>query len=390
MAFMLIHQLLPGGQLSLCGSICHLPIEIGKIINTLPRTFDQYETISVKLKRRLCYKNTVFNENVRPHKIIAALQYLLKTSQLYKENNININPEWLEHFTQQNKSTSLNTEHQYENKQSENNIDSSDEEITNEEQPNAPSVNTLLVENIIDPNKNILCIAPAEGQKPIFTDADTEYLCFPTIFCGKRHNNNKYHKLTKREIFKYEMRSVDRRVSTNIPNIFWKTKHKQINQIHQQVSFALCRNQSKGKKITAKTLLNKDTREKIVKYDDGYRIFKNIRSSPPYFEHKRKDLMAMICQLGIPTLFISLSAADTKWLELLQSIYKLTNKKNITHEQLEKMPWNEKCNLISKDPGTCALYFNHRVKKFIKHILKSPCSPFGKLLNFFYRVEFQH
>ena len=43
--------------------------------------------------------------------------------------------------------------------------------------------------------------------------------------------------------------------------------------------------------------------------------------------------MAMICQLGIPTLFISLSAADTKWLELLQSIYKLTNKKNITHEQ---------------------------------------------------------
>ena len=114
------------------------------------------------------------------------------------------------------------------------------------------------------------------------------------------------------------MRSVDRRVSTNIPNIFWKTKHKQINQIHQQVSFALRRNQSKGKKITAKTLLNKDTREKIVKYDDGYRIFKNIRSSPPYFEHKRKDLMAMIRQLGIPTLFISLSAADTKWLELLQ------------------------------------------------------------------------
>ena len=390
MAFMLIHQLLPGGQLSLSGSICHLPIEIGKIINTLPRTFDQYETISVKLKRRLCYKNTVFNENVRPHKIIAALQYLLKTSQLYKENNININPEWLEHFTQQNKSTSLNTEQQYENKQSENNIDSSDEEITNEEQPNAPSVNTLLAENTIDPNKNILCIAPAEGQKPIFTDADTEYLCFPTIFCGKRRNNNKYHKLTKREIFKYEMRSVDRRVSTNIPNIFWKTKHKQINQIHQQVSFALRRNQTKGKKITAKTLLNKDTREKIVKYDDGYRIFKNIRSSPPYFEHKRKDLMAMIRQLGIPTLFISLSAADTKWLELLQSIYKLTNKKNITHEQLEKMPWNEKCNLISKDPGTCALYFNHRVKKFIKHILKSPYSPFGKLLNFFYRVEFQH
>ena len=86
------------------------------------------------------------------------------------------------------------------------------------------------------------------------------------------------------------MKSVDKRVSTNIPNIFWKTKHKQINQIHQQVSFALRRNQSKGKTITAKTLLDKDKRQEIVKYNDGYRIFKNIRSSPPYFEHKKKRI----------------------------------------------------------------------------------------------------
>ena len=109
----------------------------------------------------------------------------------------------------------------------------------------------------IDPKKDILCIAPAEGEKPIFTDEDTEYLCFPTIFCGQKHENNKYQKLTKREIFKYEMRSVDKRVSTNIPNIFWKTKFKQINQIHQQVPFTLHRTQSKGKTITAQELLNK-------------------------------------------------------------------------------------------------------------------------------------
>ena len=100
--------------------------------------------------------------------------------------------------------------------------------------------------------------------------------------------------------------------------------------------------------------------------------------------------MAMIRQLGIPTLFISLSAADTKWPQLLQSIYLLTKKSQITIEQLEQMPWTEKCDLISKDPGTCALYFNNRVKKFFKHILKSPHSPLGKLENFFYCVEFQH
>ena len=83
----------------------------------------------------------------------------------------------------------------------------------------------------------------------------------------------------------------------------------------------------------------------------------------------------MIRQLGIPTLFISLSAADTKWVELLQSIYISIHKK--TDAELDSMPWCDKCELISKDPATCARYFNNKVQKFVKHILKSPYSPFG-------------
>ena len=198
MAFILIHQLLPGRQLSLYGSICHLPIEIGKVIKVLPRTFDQYETISVKLKRRLCYKNTVFNENIRPLKIVNALHYLLHTRELYKKHNIDINPEWLENYSKTNNTSQKNAPNQSQSHETKNNTDdNSDEDDENEELPNAPSVNTLLTENTIDPNKNILCIAPAEGQKPIFTDEDTEYLCFPTIFCGKTRNQNKYYNLSK-------------------------------------------------------------------------------------------------------------------------------------------------------------------------------------------------
>ena len=391
MAFMLIHQLFPGGQFSLYGSICHLPIEIGKVISTLPRSLNEYETIAVKLKRRLCYRNSVFSENVRPQKIIDALQYLLKTSELYKQHNINIDPQWLQTFS--NTSNNSDNEQELHLTNHKNLTNSSDDEDNNdEEEPNAPSINTLVTDNAIDPNKDILCIAPAEGQKPIFTDEDTEYLFFPfrTIFCGQKRQINKYQKVTKREIFKYEMRSVDKRVSTNIPNIFWKTKFKQINQIHQQVSFTLRRTQSKGKTITAQTLLDKEQRQNIINYDDGYRVFKNICSSPPYFEHKKKELMAMIRQLGIPTLFISLSAADTKWPELLQSIYISIHQKDITDAELDNMSWSDKCELISKDPATCARYFNNKVQKFFKHILKSPYSPFGTLTTSFHRVEFQH
>ena len=238
MAFMLIHQLLLGGQLSLYRSICHLPIKIRKVVRVLPRTLDEYETISVKLKWRLCYKNAVFSENVRPQKILIALHYLLNNSELYKKHNININEEWLQTITNIN-NTTQNVENIKIDKINEKNTNESDEDDENEELPNAPSVNTLLTETNVDSHNKILCIAPAEGQKPIFTDEDTEYLSFPTIFCGQKHNENQHHRLNKREIFKYEMRSTDKRVATNIPNIFWKTKYKQINQINQQVSFAL-------------------------------------------------------------------------------------------------------------------------------------------------------
>ena len=206
MAFMLIHQLFPGGQFSLNGGICHLPIEIGKIVNTLPHNYSEFEAIGVKLKRRLCYKNSVFNENVRPHKIIEALKYLVNTSDLYKEHNINIDSEWLQSFN--NINTTQSNKQEIRNKiKSDSNIknSSSDEDSDSEETPNAPSINTLLTERNTEANSNILCIAPAEGQKPIFTDDDTEYLCFPTIFCGKHRNINKYHNLTKRDIFKYEL-----------------------------------------------------------------------------------------------------------------------------------------------------------------------------------------
>ena len=167
MAFMLIHQLFPGGQLSLYGSICHLPIEIGKMVHTLPRNLNEFETISVKLKHRLCYKNIVFSENVRPQRIIQALKYLLKNSQLNKEHNINISTDWLSTFNDINLNNTQNKLKEDSNtKSNETNKDmpvSSDEDVSDEDLPIAPSVNTLLTDKTIDPNKNVLCIAPAEG-----------------------------------------------------------------------------------------------------------------------------------------------------------------------------------------------------------------------------------
>lgn len=33
----------------------------------------------------------------------------------------------------------------------------------------------------------------------------------------------------------------------------------------------------------------------IVNENEGYKILKNVRSSPPYFPQKQKELFALIC-----------------------------------------------------------------------------------------------
>ena len=48
------------------------------------------DTVAVKIKRKKAYKTAVFTENVRPKKVVKALEYLVKNSEMYKPYNIQI------------------------------------------------------------------------------------------------------------------------------------------------------------------------------------------------------------------------------------------------------------------------------------------------------------
>ena len=54
----------------------------------------------------------------------------------------------------------------------------------------------------------------------------------------------------------------------------------------------------------------------------------------------------MMRQLGFPSLFISQSAAETKWLELLQALGELVDNKTYNDEEIKTMNWQTKCKLI--------------------------------------------
>ena len=114
------------------------------------------------------------------------------------------------------------------------------------------------------------------------------------------------------------------------------------------------------------------------------------RSSPSFWQLKMKELMAMIRQIGKPDLFLTLSAAETRWNELLVILVRNLKNEVITEDQAKTMSFEEKCDLIRKDPVTCARYFDHRVRQLFK-IIRSQNGPFGiyRVRETYIRVEFQ-
>lgn len=70
----------------------------------------------------------------------------------------------------------------------------------------------------------ILSLAPGENQTPLrlFQDYNSEFLAFPTIYCGqvRPDNSNRSIPVHNSTICKWELRHVDRRTAMCIPNIF--------------------------------------------------------------------------------------------------------------------------------------------------------------------------
>ena len=98
----------------------------------------------------------------------------------------------------------------------------------------------------------------------------------------------------------------------------------------------------------------------------------------------------MIRQLGPANIFLTLSAAETRWTHLLRILSQVVDNTYLSDEDVAQLTWSQKCRLISSDPVTCARHFDYCIQQFFNKFLKSTVSPFGTLTDFWYRIEFQH
>ena len=67
-------------------------------------------------------------------------------------------------------------------------------------------------------------------------------------------------------------------------------------------------------------LQNPTALQHFVQTEQAYKFLKNIRGSPAYWQHELYDVLAMLPCLDIPTWFLTLSAADLHWPEMIQAV----------------------------------------------------------------------
>ena len=96
----------------------------------------------------------------------------------------------------------------------------------------------------------------------------------------------------------------------------------------------------------------------------------------------------MIRQLGTPTWFFTLSAADMKWPDMIQTIAKQYGV-YYTDEDVNALSFEDKSNWLRRNPVTAARHFHYRLNVFFQQFLKSTAKPLGDIADYAIRIEFQ-
>ena len=381
--FMKVLALPKGGQNGVQGPVTCVPCHATAFNNVLPRVESQDLMIRVKLKRKISYKGHYEYQYVHTNKV--HMEHLKYHNKWYK--NVHINTDWRnppEKDTNDDKSDEGKDLH------------TQDEHI-NDQQQHGMYLDTCMqpvdvAQEILDHHfDSVLSVVPAEGNSPVrlLTDVSNEAKCFPVLFpkgTGTFHDTRQ-HRLTLSRYLNARILNADGRFASNLDYIFYAQYLSEIHQVVSNVSIALRKgyNGGENRKITSSMLASTDFVKNVLSCDMGYKFLKPIRGTPVFWQRVQKDLFAMVRQLGIPTWFCSFSSADLRWTELMETFMKVQNIKGNVNE----MDWSQKCNLLKTNPVTAARMFDHRFHCFLKDVIMSPAQPIGKIIDYFYRVEFQ-
>ena len=422
-----------GQQRKIKRAICNVPVQCDQTCSILPRPPERSGIILLKLKRKLQFRGHVYFEAVRPEIVISALNWLKANNPLYKdieinctnigidftnipENEVNDNSLTDKSSTNQESGNSMNSSN-FDNSPinpKESNCDSSnvheqalnyEEEVDDPLNEHRSPANETCLQSVIpdypviteDFNANkstgreIYNIAPGENKHPVclMTDKECEELAFPVLFPKGKfgYTAERDIKLSPVKYFNARLLHHRGRFASNPEYLFFTQFVIEQKKVSDSINIAL--KKVHGQPVTASQVRsNTQVLHNLISQDQAYLFLRQIPGSPPYWQKFMYEVLAMMKQLGIPTWFMTLSCADLRWPELFQIISR-TNGTNMTDEEVDALPYDERCRLLNLNPVIVAKHFQYRVETFFTEVLLSRANLIGKIVYYALRIEFQ-
>lgn len=127
----------------------------------------------------------------------------------------------------------------------------------------------------------------------------------------------------------------DRRVAESGDLLLFIAKTLEILKLY---NIGIClRKKATSNSITAGQMLNSRYINGLVQHNDGYQVLRGIKSSPAHWQQEKTKLMAHIRQFGLPTFFVTPSAADARWPELLVSLKTSVDNEIVIEDDAKKL-----------------------------------------------------
>ena len=242
----------------------------------------------------------------------------------------------------------------------------------------------------------VFSLAPAEGNIPrsMFNDPLIEARTFPDIYPtgvgGYDSQEKRERKLSRRRFCNQRYLNVDQRC---VQSEYILMTQYMTDAEHIEASKSIAMRMTRGnthddQKITASFCRDSSNVANLVQNDRAYRILKDLRDSPPFLQTKQYEAYAMVRQIGLPTFFISLSAADLYWPDFLMAVAHQQGK-YYTKEKVESLTWQERADLIRSNPVTAVRMFKYRLDNIFTEFLESSANPIGKVSDKMKKIEFQ-
>ena len=166
-----------------------------------------------------------------------------------------------------------------------------------------------------------ISIAPGEGEQPtsMLSGDYCKELAFPYLFPEGKfgYKSIKELKLSPVKYFNQRLLNYTQIFASDSDYIFYALPVTQELKLNSEINIAL-RKVFNGT-VTAGMLSQSvvETVQSFVGKDKAYRFINTIKGTPAYWKKFLYEVLAMVKQLGLPIVFITLSCADLQWNELL-------------------------------------------------------------------------